>query len=61
MIFKYYTADLMIFGNNELQSPSITIRTWFWCSPLKASKMMKGKLDDFDLDGHGLFNLRRIK
>jgi len=61
MIFKYYTADLMVFGNDELQTPSITIKTWFWRNPVQVVTMMKNQLNDWDLDGHRLFNLRRIK
>lgn len=61
MIFKYYTADLKVFGRNELQTPSITIKTWFYTNPLEAVDMMKNQLEDWDLDGHKIFNLRRIK
>lgn len=61
MIFKYYTADLMVFGNNELQTPSITVKVWFWHNPLQVSIMIKKQLEIDDLDGHRIFNLRRIK
>lgn len=60
MIFKYYTADLKVFGNNKLQTPSITIKTWCWRNPIQAVDMMKNQLEDWDMDGHGIFNLRRI-
>lgn len=61
MIFKYYTADLKVFGNNDLQTPSITVKVWFFTNPLIVVDMMKNQLDRWDLDGHKIFNLRRIK
>ena len=61
MLFKYYTADLRVFGNNDLLSPSITIKTWFFRSPLDAVEMMQNQLESWDFDGHKIFNLRRIK
>ena len=60
MIFKYYTADLKVFGRNKLQTPSITIKTWWWRNPVQAVEMMQNQLEDWDLDGHKIFNLRRI-
>lgn len=60
MFYKYYTADIMVFGRNDLLTPSITIKTWRWINPLQAVDMMKNQLEDWDLDGHKIFNLRRI-
>ena len=61
MIFKYYTAELMVFGSYELEAPSITVKIWLWRNPLYAVSMMKKKLELGGLKGHGVFNLRRIK
>lgn len=61
MIFKYYTADLMVMGNNKLLSPSITIKTWFWRSPVDAIDMMKNQLATWEFTHHRIYNLRRIK
>ena len=60
MIFKYYTADVKAFDECELQTPSITIKTWRWVDPVQAVKMMKNQLESWDMHGHKIFNLRRI-
>ena len=61
MLFKYYTAELTVFGSYTLKAPSITVKVWFWRSPLYAVSMMKNQLELGGLKGHGIFNLRRIK
>ena len=61
MLFKYYTADLMTLGGEELKTPSITIKTWFYTNPVKALTMMKNQLELWGFDNHKVFNLRRIK
>lgn len=60
MVFKYYTADVKVFGDNELQTPSITIKVWFWNNPLDAVVMMKNQLELWGMEGHKVFNIRRI-
>lgn len=61
MIYKYYTADLMYFGDEKIQTPSITIKTWFWRNPVQVVSMMKNQLEYWNLSDHKIFNLRRIK
>ena len=61
MFFKYYTAELMVFGSYELKAPSITVKVWFWRNPLYAVSMMKNHLELDGFKGHWIFNLRRIK
>lgn len=61
MIFKYYTADLMAFGKNELQTPSITVKVYRWANPCDVVTMIKNQLELDGYNGHKLFNLRRIK
>ena len=61
MIFKYYTADLMTLNKDELKTPSIIIKTWFFRNPVEAVDMMKNQLEDWELSNHRIFNLRRIK
>ena len=61
MFFKYYTAELMVFGSYTLKAPSITVKVWLWSNPLHAASMMKNQLELHGLKGHGISNLRRIK
>lgn len=61
MIFKYYTADLKTLNGNELEIPSITIKTWFFRNPLNAVDMMKNQLLKWGQADHRIYNLRRIK
>ena len=61
MIFKYYTADLKVFGSDKLQVPSITVKVWAFTAPTVAVSMMKNKLELWGYDDHGVFNIRRIK
>ena len=60
MIFKYYTADLVVLSDLELEIPSITIKTWFWNTPIDAVYMMKNQLLEWGQADHRIFNLRRI-
>ncbi len=60
MFYKYYTADLKVFGKNKLISPSITIKVWIFTNPITVVDMMHNQLEDWDFDGHKIFNLRRI-
>ena len=61
MFYKYYTADLMVFGKNKLQTPSITVKVFAFTNPLTVVDMMHNQLKAWDMDGHKTFNLRRIK
>ena len=61
MFFKYYTAELMVFGSHTLKAPSITVKVWLWSNPLYVASMMRNQLELRGLKGHGIFNLRRIK
>ena len=61
MFFKYYTAELMVFGSYTLKAPSITVKVWFWIDPLYVASMMRNQLELRGLKGHGVFNLRRVK
>lgn len=61
MIYKYYTADLKVLDGDELKTPSVTIKVWFYTNPVTALTMMKNQLELWGLDGHKVFNLRRIK
>ena len=60
MFYKYYTADLKVLGRHELETASITIKTWRWENPVRVVEMMKNQLEYWDFDGHKIFNLRRI-
>ena len=61
MIYKYYTADLKILDGADLKTPSITIKTWFFISPVTAFRMIKNQLKSDDLSNHKAFNFHRIK
>ncbi len=60
MLFKYYTAELMVLGDDKLMTPSITIKTWFFRNPVDAVGMMKNQLSVWGFNGHCIYNLRRI-
>lgn len=60
MIFKYYTADLKTLNGERLETPSITIKTWFFRNPINAVDMMKNQLEAWGNSDHRIFNLRRI-
>ena len=59
MFYKYYTADLMTLKSDDLQVPSITIKVWFFTNPIQVVNMMRNQLDEWDLDYHRMFNIRR--
>jgi hypothetical protein len=61
MIFKYYTADLKVLNDEDLEMTSITIQTWFFVNPVQVVRMMKNQLSSWDQENHRIFNLRRIK
>jgi len=61
MLYKYYTADLMVLPPYHLESPSIVIKTWRWRNPLQVNIMMKNQLESWGFEGHKLYNMRRIK
>lgn len=61
MIFKYYTAELVMLNGNKLEIPSIIIKTWFFRNPLDAVTMMKNQLLTWGHTDHRIINLRRIK
>lgn len=61
MIFKYYTAELIMLNGEKLEVPSITIKTWFFRNPLNAVDMMKNQLLAWGHTNHRIINLRRIK
>ncbi len=44
MLFKYYTAELIMLNGEKLEVPSITIKTWFFRNPVNAVGMMKNQL-----------------
>jgi len=61
MIFKYYTAELIMLNGEKLEVPSITIQTWFFRNPINAVDMMKNQLEAWGITNHRIINLRRIK
>lgn len=61
MIFKYYTAELIMLNGEKLEVPSITIKTWFFRNPVNAIDMMKNQLLAWGHMNHRIINLRRIK
>ena len=61
MIFKYYTAELIMLNGEKLEVPSITIKTWFFRNPVNAVDMMKNQLIAWGNMNHRIINLRRIK
>ena len=60
MLFKYYTAELIMMGGGKLEVPSITIKTWFFRNPVNAVDMMKNQLLAWGYTNHRIINLRRI-
>lgn len=62
MLFKYYTAELVVLDDvfGELAIPSITIKTWFFRNPINAVDMMKNMLKLWGFENHRIINLRRI-
>lgn len=61
MLFKYYTADLVVQDGDKLVAPFITIQTWFWQDLVQAVIMMQNRLAVDGLSNHLVYNLRRIK
>ena len=61
MLFKYYTAELIMLNGEKLEVPSITIKTWRWRNPVQVITMMKNDLDICGFTDHRIINLRRIK
>ena len=60
MLFKYYTAELVRLDDEDLEVPSITIKTWFFRNPINAVDMMKNQLEKWGVNNHRIVNLRRI-
>lgn len=60
MIFKYYTAELVVLNDERLEVPSITIKTWFFRNPINAVDMMRNQLEAWGNPDHRIINLRRI-
>lgn len=60
MLFKYYTAELVMLNGENLEVPSITIKTWFFRSPINAVDMIKNQLESWGHTNHRIINLRRI-
>ena len=60
MIYKYYTAELVMLNGEKLEVPSITIKTWRWRNPVQAVDMMKNQLLAWGYTNHRIINLRRI-